>query len=799
MTHMKRVFSLVLVLALILCLAPLLPVTAQAAPGTMTIYLINNWLWDTPTYYYWGSSGTNPGWPGYDMTYVTDVTVSNANIGTAASYKLYKAEIPTDLTGLIFNKGSNEDQSKDITSGWFNGATYYMFYDGSKNALTTTDWACVSHASYADGKCTLCGTACAHPNHTQADTVCATCGSTDVHTISGTTCTVCGYIGGKCGDNAYWTYDGNGTLSITGTGDMYDYTYRSNTWSPWCGYSEEITSVTVGEGITRIGNLAFFLHTSLQSVTLPSTVTAIGDDAFKFDNITSITLPAGLTSIGSDAFRSTDLTSIEIPDSVTNIGARAFSECCDLASVKLPTGITAINDDTFEECSSLTSITIPASVTSLGDGALAECYNLTTITFLGKNISMEDNALDYNPSLTTINVPCNWEGPQEYEFSTDHYMDYRTVRVTVSNHVLGENDQCAVCGCVLKITTDAIADQTYTGEAITPAVGTITWTGDTETATLTEDTDYTVSYSNNIALGTATATISPVEGSDHPFAATEVTFRITADALFAQIRQQLDALDPETLTTDDFPAMYNIDDLIELLEDAEGKTEAETTQTAALRAELDALKDIIYEALSAVDTENVFKALDLTEDNATAADKPVLEASIADLEAALQNYGVHYTDEQKTIIQDEIAREESLLAALSDYTITAGANGVFTKGTTTGLSFTANGPIGEFTGVEVDGKVLDKSYYSVQSDSTVISLNASYLETLGTGEHTITVLFKYSEASCKFTVKAAPKPADSESPATGDDSALMLWSTLAVLSIAAAAVVVTKKRFFIGR
>ena len=134
---MKRFLSLALALLMVLSMVPQISIGAKAADTTMTIYFQNNWLWSDVKIYYWGSSGTNPGWSGYSMTFYE-------NDGT---YDVYKYDVPTDVTGIIFNgTGSNGfEQSVDITSGWSDGLCYSMIWDGTKNVQTSdkyvvADW-----------------------------------------------------------------------------------------------------------------------------------------------------------------------------------------------------------------------------------------------------------------------------------------------------------------------------------------------------------------------------------------------------------------------------------------------------------------------------------------------------------------------------------------------------------------------------------------------------------------------------------------------------------------------------------
>ena len=240
---------------------------------------------------------------------------------------------------------------------------------------------------------------------------------------------------GSCGDGVTWSYVAD-TKILTiakngdGTGAMANY-YISN--QPWYGFS--ITKVVIGEGVTSIGDDAFFVYPSLASVEIPASVTSIGGSAFynctgltsvsfatgsqlasignyAFNSCTSlasITIPNGVTTISNNAFNSAGLTSIAIPASVTSIGSLAFYGCTSLETITvdagntvydsrgncnaiiettsntlvigckgttIPNTVTSIGGEAFEGCSGLTSIEIPSSVTSIGNSAFAGCTSL---------------------------------------------------------------------------------------------------------------------------------------------------------------------------------------------------------------------------------------------------------------------------------------------------------------------------------------------------------------------------------------------------------------------------------------
>ena len=172
-------------------------------------------------------------------------------------------------------------------------------------------------------------------------------------------------------------------------------------------YCDNLTSITISEGVTSIGNSAFQLCSNLTSVSLPSTLTSIGNSAFQScSSLTEIEIPEEVTSIGERAFRYCDnLTSITIPEGVTLIGNNAFQLCSNLTSVSLPSTLTSIGENAFESCSSLTTITIPKGVTSIGDGAFRDCTGLTSASLPNTLTSINNRAFYGCSQLTTITIP----------------------------------------------------------------------------------------------------------------------------------------------------------------------------------------------------------------------------------------------------------------------------------------------------------------------------------------------------------------------------------------------------------
>ena len=135
--------------------------------------------------------------------------------------------------------------------------------------------------------------------------------------------------------------------------------------------------------------------------------TSIDSNAFLFKNqITSVTIGTSVTSIGVQAFRATGLTSITIPDSVTSIGNFAFYNCSALTSVVIPSIVTSIGDGVFAYCSALTSVVIPSIVTSIGDEAFYNCFSLTSVT-IGSSVTSIGVEAFRAAGLTSIVIPAS--------------------------------------------------------------------------------------------------------------------------------------------------------------------------------------------------------------------------------------------------------------------------------------------------------------------------------------------------------------------------------------------------------
>ncbi len=195
---------------------------------------------------------------------------------------------------------------------------------------------------------------------------------------------------GTCGDNLTWTLDDStGTLTISGSGKMWEYGTSDGTDGysvkvrPWETY--KIQKVIICEGVTDIGNGAFYGCYNLRTVEMTDSVTTIGHIAFgSCDSLSDIKMSENITSIGDYAFDScSNLASISIPTQVEIIGVDAFCCCTSLTSITIPDNVISIGDEIFCYCSSLKSITIPKNVKSIGDYVFLGCSSLMDVYYIG--------------------------------------------------------------------------------------------------------------------------------------------------------------------------------------------------------------------------------------------------------------------------------------------------------------------------------------------------------------------------------------------------------------------------------
>ena len=348
----------------------------------------------------------------YGNTSLTSVTIPNSvtSIGRSAFSGCYKLVEVYNKSSLNIKAGSSDNgyigyyaknvYTEENGSRLTNTADGYRFlYDGTKGYLmgyygeatditlpdsfsaydgtTVNSYEIYKYAFY--GNTSLTSVVIPDSVTSIAEGAFSGCSSLESITIP--------FVGAEAGKTAQDTYQYPlgyifGYASYTGGMRVEQHYYDSSTSSTKYGYfyiPSSLRNVTVTGGNILYG--AFYNCSMLTSVTIGNSVTSIGDYAFSYcTGLTSVTIGNSVTSIGSYAFSyCTELTSVTIPDSVTSIGSYAFSYCTGLTSVVIPDSVTSIGVDAFFCCTGFTSVTIGNSVTSIGSYAFDGCNKLVEV------------------------------------------------------------------------------------------------------------------------------------------------------------------------------------------------------------------------------------------------------------------------------------------------------------------------------------------------------------------------------------------------------------------------------------
>lgn len=281
----------------------------------------------------------------------------------------------------------------------------------------------------------------------------------------------------KCGENLTWEF-ADGILTISGTGDMYD--YSEDYLAPWSEHCVEITNVTISDGVTSIGSSAF-CYCSVKSITLPFGLKHIGASAFfNCPNIQQIKipdsvehidpyafsfckglhtvqLPSSLTLISEELFAECDnLKNLSIPDTVTEIGANAFLRCTAFILEKLPAGIKSIGASAFENCGAVESLALPKTLESIGNAAFGgtvidkASFDGTLEKWAaigGNNCGIARDKIDFLEHI------CDFSG-WEYD-EHKHWQSCSCGKTQNEGEHTGDGDTCTVCGAALSAALDS--------------------------------------------------------------------------------------------------------------------------------------------------------------------------------------------------------------------------------------------------------------------------------------------------------------------------------------------------------
>lgn len=187
----------------------------------------------------------------------------------------------------------------------------------------------------------------------------------------------------SCGDNLTWSFD-NGTLTISGVGDMYD--YSADNPVNWYPLIDKIDRVVIGAGVTGLGKNAFENCSALRTVDYNAiSFNEAGDSNTVFvncNNILEVNIGEGVQSVPENLFRGANsIVSVSFPGTLKNIGAHAFELCRGITSIDLSgTDLTSIGESAFSGCTALGSVYLPDTLSKIDDKAFYQCFALDMIT-----------------------------------------------------------------------------------------------------------------------------------------------------------------------------------------------------------------------------------------------------------------------------------------------------------------------------------------------------------------------------------------------------------------------------------
>ena len=230
---------------------------------------------------------------------------------------------------------------------------------------------------------------------------------------------------GQCGENIYYVLYDNGKLLLRGTGATYDYTSHDSVFDQ----NDQIKEIVLSNGITGLGDRLFYHCANAKTVSLPATLTSIGNAAFAQEDavsndtagLTSVTIPQVVTAIQSFAFQHTAIAEVTVPASVKTWGKYVFSGCAKLKTARV--ACDSIGAFAFTRCTALSSLTISANCRTFGGNMLTYCESLTAITY-------EGTIAQWN----VITKPVNWMSSGEQSYNdylkkiqcVDGYLEYDT-------------------------------------------------------------------------------------------------------------------------------------------------------------------------------------------------------------------------------------------------------------------------------------------------------------------------------------------------------------------------------------
>lgn len=247
-------------------------------------------------------------------------------------------------------------------------------------------------------------------------------------------------VSGECGQGVSWELK-NGTLTISGEGTMKNYGEFSP--APWMDHKEKINAVNVENGVTNVGDFAFFDLQNLTSVNIAGTVKTIGMYAFYgCSSLKMVSLSAGIEEIGVCAFKlCTDLPSIRLPETLTTIRTEAFYRCESLLGITIPASVTTLEASAFTYCSALKSANVLANIRQLPSWVFYGCYSLTEVSISATVTDIGVQAFQDCHELEIVNYGGSGSEAENVKNELPYTVTVFNPAVDISSDIVVESDK----------------------------------------------------------------------------------------------------------------------------------------------------------------------------------------------------------------------------------------------------------------------------------------------------------------------------------------------------------------------
>lgn len=295
---------------------------------------------------------------------------------------------------------------------------------------------------------------------------------------------------GDNGDNLTWTLDSEGTLTISGTGKMKDYfafmmENSESSPTPWYNKKEQITKIIIDDGITHIGDYAFYECAA-----------------------TELSLPKSIVSIGNSAFYGCGIKELALPENTSFVDRFAFAENHFLTKISMSTKMNVLSGYTFRGCDKLTEIVIPENIERIEEDVFSNCDALSSVTIENPQcIIFESESVFFSGKTAKNGAIKGYSKSTAEEYAKKYKISFIALDepVTTTSTTRTTTSKTTTASTTTTTTTTVTTSKTTTTTTTTTTTSTTTTTTTTTTSTTTTTTSTAAETTSTAVTTTTTA------------------------------------------------------------------------------------------------------------------------------------------------------------------------------------------------------------------------------------------------------------------------------------------------------